>query len=89
MVHDFNMSQELFDHMQDEREEEIIDLVNDGDGWYENIAAVVQNDGNLIDTADDTIDMIEEDKSFKSVYAKSIAPSITIAGNIFKRYGWR
>ena len=34
------------------------------------------------------IDMIEEDKSFKAVYAKSIAPVLTIVENIFKRYVW-
>ena len=78
MVPDFNMSQELFDHMQDEGEVEIIVLMDDVDGWYDDIDVVVDNDGNFIDTADDKIDMIEEDKLFKAVYAKSIALVPTI-----------
>ena len=78
------MSQELFDHIQDEGEEEIIELPDDVDGWYNDIDAVNDNDGNLIDTPDDTTDVIEEDKSFPAVYAKSIAPVLTIVDNLFK-----
>ncbi len=86
MVPDFNTRQEKIDHMHDEGEEKIIELVDDVDGWYDYIDAVGDNDGNLIDTTDDTIDMIEEDKSFKVVYAKNIALLIAIIDNLFKRY---
>ena len=88
MVPEFNLSQELVDHLQEELEEESIELVDDVDGWYDNIDDVDDGGDNLIDITDDPIDIIVEDKSFKAVYAKGIAPMITIVENHFKRYVW-
>ena len=83
IVPEFNLSQELVNHMQEELEEESIELVDYVDGWYDNIDDVDDGDGNLIDITDGPIDIIVEDKSFKAVYAKSIAPLITFLNGLF------
>ncbi len=92
------MSQELFDHMQDEEEHEsggrcevVDEVLDDVDGWYDDTNAVDDNDGgNFINTTEDTVAMIEEeDKSFKAVYAESIAPVLRFADNLFQRSVWR
>ena len=84
MVPDFDMSQKLFDQMQNEGEEGINQNV---DGWHNDNDTADANDGIFFDNPDDiTFDHIEEENnSFKGVYAKSIAPVIEVVDKPFNR----
>ena len=85
LVPDFNMSQELSEHMM---EEEGNDRHVPLDNWFDDDgslpSAANENDYNYNNNADHMDVIEEEDTSFKGRHVKSVAPIIAMVDKLFK-----
>jgi len=86
-IPDFNMSQELSDHMMEkegnDRHVPLDRCFGDADSLP---SAAAENDNNYNNNADHTDVIEEEDTSCKGRYVKSVALDIAMVHKLFTRY---